>query len=58
MCICEDAENAKIPVGKAGIIKNRYAYFFVFHLEGKTQNDTGIPIKYCPYCGRELKIGE
>lgn len=54
MCICENAENIKIPEGKAGILKNRYGYFISFHLEGKTQDNNAVPITYCPYCGRKL----
>lgn len=54
MCICENAENIKIPEGKAGILKNRYGYFLSLHLEGKTQDDNAVPISYCPYCGRKL----
>ncbi len=56
MCICEDLENAKIPEGKAGVVKNRYGYFFSFHLKGKAQDDTAVPINYCPYCGRKLEV--
>ncbi len=55
MCICENAAKAKIPEGKAGIIKNQYAFFFAFHIKGKRQDETAVPIAYCPYCGKNLR---
>lgn len=54
MCICENLVKPDIPEGHAGIIQNRYGYFMAFHLEGRKPEDTAVPIKYCPYCGRKL----
>ena len=54
MCICENANNRKIPVGRAGIIKTKYGYFEGFNLDGYKPEETAVPIAYCPFCGRDL----
>lgn len=58
MCICENAVGANIPEGKAGIIENQYGFFFSFHVKGNEPDKTAVPIAYCPYCGRNLRVGK
>lgn len=55
MCICKSSKKQKNPDGKVGIIKNRHDYFLSFRSMGMYQDNTIIPIIYCPYCGRKLK---
>ena len=54
MCICETANKNEIPDGKAGIIETKSGYFMAFHFENYKPEDTAVPIKYCPFCGRKL----
>lgn len=54
MCICETASKNKIPEGRAGVVETKSGYFLAFHIGKYKPEDTSIPIRYCPFCGREL----